>query len=113
MSNYIHTRYIAWSDLFFKAIKDLGFVELKEEYIKTPKGRFKLRKFQKDNKFITISYLGILLGIKKGKPEEGNQEYIIKYEGLSVNKDFFEYFVRKGEYPNKKIYYESCSQIMF
>jgi len=93
VSDYIHTRYIAWSDLFFKAIEDLGFVEFEQKYIKNI---VEIREFQKGNKFVKVSYSAIILWIKDDK-----QNSIIKYQGLSVNKDFFEYFVRKGEYPQK------------
>lgn len=107
MENYVHTRYCCHSSLLWDKLIELGFVEEDSDY--ENKGLNQVRRFYKRNESgarelkVEDSYHHLMLfkydldpGMQLKAP--GMKTWLLKYKGMSVNKELLEHFSKKGIY---------------
>ena len=97
--NNIHIRYCCFSKPFRNKLVELGFEEKGSDH--DSYGLKQIRRFYKNNLLIEDGYNGTYLYAFEDKPGiKGvpTLARVLKYHGLSVNKELLENFSKKGIY---------------
>jgi len=95
-----HKRLVTFTQPLFEELKRLGYKEIKEE----GHGLKRTKTFQKDNKFVETSHMGMILYIKQDIPIKKGSKYelqemkdqrIVSHEGLTIHDEILKFFTNR------------------